>query len=89
MIKITYFTDPYCSWCWATEPVLMRLQETYRDQVKVRYVLGGLVRLQVHEFLDARRAIGTVRIFERSASAGFFSFTVPRKAAVPVNTSRA
>lgn len=57
MIEITYFTDPYCSWCWATEPILMRLRETYRGQVKVRYVLGGLVR-DMSEFFDSLNGIG-------------------------------
>ena len=47
-IEITSFTAPYCSWCWATEPMLYRIRETYREQVHIRYVMGGLV----HDMAD-------------------------------------
>jgi len=57
-VEVTYFTDPYCSWCWATEPVLYRLRETYRDQVHIRYVMGGLVR-DMAEFYDSLNDIRT------------------------------
>lgn len=57
-VEITYFTDPYCSWCWATEPMLYRVRETYRDQVRVRYVMGGLVR-DMADFYDGLNAIRT------------------------------
>lgn len=42
-VEVMYFTDPYCSWCWATEPVWLRLQEEFGDQVHFRTVMGGLV----------------------------------------------
>ena len=42
-VELISFTDPYCSWCWATEPILYRLRETYREQLSFRYVMGGLV----------------------------------------------
>jgi len=57
-VEVTYFTDPYCSWCWATEPVLYCLRETYRDQVHIRYVMGGLVR-DMAEFYDSLNDIRT------------------------------
>jgi putative protein-disulfide isomerase len=57
-VVITYFTDPYCSWCWATEPMLYRLRETYRDQVQIRYVMGGLVR-DMADFYDSLNDIRT------------------------------
>ncbi|MFN3928755.1 MAG: DsbA family protein [Thermoflexus sp.] len=57
-VEITYFTDPYCSWCWATEPMLYRIRETFRDQVRIRYVMGGLVR-DMAEFYDALNNIRT------------------------------
>ncbi len=49
--EIVYFTDPYCSWCWATEPVLFRLLEAYRGSLHVRYVMGGLVK-DMADFYD-------------------------------------
>jgi len=57
-VEVTYFTDPYCSWCWATEPMLYRIRETFRDQVRIRYVMGGLVR-DMAEFYDALNDIRT------------------------------
>jgi predicted DsbA family dithiol-disulfide isomerase len=42
-VRVTEFTDPYCSWCWGAEPVVRRLQEVYRDQLRMEYVMGGLV----------------------------------------------
>jgi predicted DsbA family dithiol-disulfide isomerase len=57
-IEITYFTDPYCSWCWATEPMLYRIREAYREQVRIRYVMGGLVH-DMADFYDSLNAIGT------------------------------
>ena len=41
-IELTEFTDPYCTWCWGSEPILRRIQETYGGQVKLRFVMGGL-----------------------------------------------
>jgi putative protein-disulfide isomerase len=58
LVEVTYFTDPYCSWCWATEPMLYRIRETYREQVHIRYVMGGLVK-DMAEFYDALNDIRT------------------------------
>ncbi len=57
-LELICFTDPYCSWCWATEPVLYRLRETYRDQIALRYVMGGLVR-DMADFFDNGNGIRT------------------------------
>lgn len=43
-IEITEFTDPYCTWCWGSEPVLRTLKERYGDQLSLRFVMGGLVK---------------------------------------------
>ncbi|HEY3439671.1 MAG TPA: DsbA family protein [Paludibaculum sp.] len=57
-VEVLCFTDPYCSWCWATEPSLLVLRERYRDQVHVQFVMGGLVR-DFSEFYDGLNDIGT------------------------------
>jgi predicted DsbA family dithiol-disulfide isomerase len=31
-IEITEFTDPYCTWCWGSEPVLRHVLEAYDDR---------------------------------------------------------
>ncbi|MCP4195647.1 MAG: DsbA family protein [Proteobacteria bacterium] len=56
-VELISFTDPYCSWCWATEPTLYRLRETYREQLSFRYVIGGLVE-DMAEFFDGHNNIG-------------------------------
>lgn len=35
-VEIVYFTDPFCSWCWASEPGLLALRERYRGPLSVR-----------------------------------------------------
>ena len=42
IIDLIEFTDPYCTWCWGSEPILRRIQETYGEQVTIRFVMGGL-----------------------------------------------
>lgn len=42
-ITVTELTDPFCTWCWGAEPLLRRLEETYRDQIEFDFVMGGLV----------------------------------------------
>jgi predicted DsbA family dithiol-disulfide isomerase len=56
--EIISFSDPFCSWCWASEPALLALQERYRGQIQIRYVMGGLVR-DMAGFFDSSNAIRT------------------------------
>lgn len=57
-VQILYFTDPFCSWCWATEPGLFRLRELYGDQIEIRHIMGGLVK-DMAEFLDSANGIAS------------------------------
>jgi protein-disulfide isomerase-like protein with CxxC motif len=57
-VEILCFTDPFCSWCWATEPSLLTLRERYRDQLDIRWVMGGLVK-DMSAFFDSSNGIGT------------------------------
>jgi len=57
-VEILCFTDPFCSWCWATEPSLLTLRERYRDQLDIRWVMGGLVK-DMSAFFDSSNSIGT------------------------------
>ena len=43
-IEIIEFTDPVCTWCWGSEPVLRKLETRYGEQVKISYIMGGLVQ---------------------------------------------
>lgn len=40
---VTVFTDPFCTWSWGSEPILRRIEETYREQVDIAFVTGGLI----------------------------------------------
>ncbi|MBI4318191.1 MAG: DsbA family protein, partial [Chloroflexi bacterium] len=57
VIEIEYYTDPVCSWCWASEPALKRLKEEYGDQVHITYKMGGLLE-SWRVFYDGLNDIG-------------------------------
>jgi predicted DsbA family dithiol-disulfide isomerase len=48
---ITQFTDPMCTWCWGSEPVIRHLRVAYGDQIRTEYVMGGLIE-DFDEFYD-------------------------------------
>lgn len=45
-VKLFYFHDPMCSWCWGFAPTWTQLQsrlyDELGDQLSIEYVLGGL-----------------------------------------------
>lgn len=41
-VSATYFTDPFCAWCWGVEPHLRRLEVDFGDQVGLSFVMTGL-----------------------------------------------
>lgn len=43
-LPVTVFTDPYCPWSWAAEPLLRRLQVEFGDGVAITFVIVGLRR---------------------------------------------
>lgn len=67
IIEITEYTDPYCTWCWGSEPVLRHLQEAYGEQVSVRFVMGGLVE-DSKTFSDPMNGIGGANWLEPIAA---------------------
>jgi predicted DsbA family dithiol-disulfide isomerase len=56
-LEVVEYTDPYCTWCWGSEPILRRIQEVYGDQVKIDYKMGGLVE-NMDTFFDPSNMIG-------------------------------
>jgi predicted DsbA family dithiol-disulfide isomerase len=56
-VHITAFTDPACTWCWGSEPVLRAVEARFGDQVRVRPVMGGLVK-DIRAFMDTANGIG-------------------------------
>lgn len=55
-LTVTEFTDPFCTWCWGSEPILRRIQEVYGDRVAIEFVMGGLVE-DFESFHDATNDI--------------------------------
>ncbi len=56
-IEVISYTDPYCTWCWGSEPILRKLEEVYGDQLTISYVMGGLVE-DMRKFSDPGAGIG-------------------------------
>ena len=57
ILEILAFTDPVCTWCWGSEPVLRKLSRWYGDAIRLRYVMGGLVE-DIRNFYDRANDIG-------------------------------
>jgi len=57
IIEIIEFTDPVCTWCWGSEPVLRKLETRFNEQVKISYIMGGLVQ-DITSFYDSYNDIG-------------------------------
>ena len=56
-ITIIEFTDPACTWCWGSEPVLRKLEYYFLKNIKISYSMGGLVK-DANTFLDQKNNIG-------------------------------
>jgi putative protein-disulfide isomerase len=55
---IVQFTDPMCTWCWGSEPIIRRVQTAFGDRVELKYVMGGLVE-DFAEFYDPANDISS------------------------------
>jgi putative protein-disulfide isomerase len=67
VVEIIEYTDPYCTWCWGSEPVLRKLEYVYGEQLVVGYRMGGLVR-DIREFYDPLNDIGGERWYIQVAA---------------------
>jgi len=56
-IELTQFTDPVCTWCWGSEPIIRKLQWRFGNQINISYIMGGLVE-DIREFYDRANDIG-------------------------------
>ncbi len=43
-VKLIYYTDPICSFCWAIEPQFRKFKLDYEDYLEVEYRMGGLLK---------------------------------------------
>lgn len=67
ILTITQYTDPYCTWCWGSEPVMRRIEETYPHQIRMVFVMGGLVE-DVSRFFDPLNKIGGKQMMKQVAA---------------------
>ena len=56
-IEIIEFTDPACTWCWGSEPLLRKLEYHFGRKLEVGYVMCGLVK-DAKTFMDPGNSIG-------------------------------
>jgi putative protein-disulfide isomerase len=56
-LEILAFTDPVCTWCWGSEPILRKLLVWYGNQIRITPVMGGLVE-DIRQFYDRANDIG-------------------------------
>lgn len=57
VLEVIEYTDPYCTWCWGSEPILRKIQEVYGGQVRIGFRMGGLVA-DIGHFYDPANRIG-------------------------------
>jgi putative protein-disulfide isomerase len=57
-VEVRYYTDPACSWSWASEPKLRRLMWEFGDQLSFVWVMGGLAREYGPDYRDEEGGIG-------------------------------
>ncbi|MCU7551817.1 DsbA family protein [Chitinophagaceae bacterium LB-8] len=57
LVEIIEFTDPVCTWCWGSEPALRKLETRYGNQIKISFIMGGLVK-DITAFYDHFNNIG-------------------------------
>jgi putative protein-disulfide isomerase len=42
VVHALYYTDPFCPWSWALEPVLRRLENEFANSLRITYVMSGM-----------------------------------------------
>ena len=63
-LEVLHVTDPACPESWGAQPMLLRLQSEFADQVRITSVMGGLARQfddplrQLRGWLDTAAATG-------------------------------
>lgn len=56
-VKITVFSDPVCTWCWGSVPVLRALAYRYGEQLVFDYVMGGMIE-DIASYSNRRLSVG-------------------------------
>jgi protein-disulfide isomerase-like protein with CxxC motif len=67
LLEMIEYTDPYCTWCWGSEPILRKIEEVHGDQIKISFKMGGLVA-DMSNFYDPSNRIGGPKWYEQVAA---------------------
>lgn len=86
MILIKCFTDPICTWCWGSEPILRKLETHFPNQIHLEHIMGGLVD-DIKDFMDEGNNIGgnSAEEFNRQVAAHWLEASAKHK--MPVNST--
>ena len=86
MILIKCFTDPICTWCWGSEPILRKLETHFAHQIQFEHIMGGLVD-DIKGFMDEGNGIGgsSAAEFNRQVAEHWLEASAKHK--MPVNSS--
>ena len=57
-VEVRYYTDPACPRSWAAEPELRRLMWEFGDELRFRWVMGGLAREFGPDYVDDESGAG-------------------------------
>ncbi len=41
-LRLVYFADPMCSWCWGFAPVIEAIRDHFADRLPIQMIIGGL-----------------------------------------------
>lgn len=77
-VEVLYYTDPLCSWSWAFEPQWRRLRYEFGDQVRWRYLMGGLLA-------DWQRFHDPLNAIDRPAQMGPHWFQTRHLSGMPID----
>lgn len=58
-VEVRYYSDPACTWSWATEPALRRLIFEFEGELNFVWAMGGLARHFGSPYRDSEAGIGT------------------------------
>lgn len=58
-IRIDYYTDPLCSWCFAAEPMLDQVKAHFKDRIELHYKLLPLFE-DVREVMNDPSRLWTI-----------------------------
>ena len=60
--RLIYIFDPFCSWCYAMSPDIMRTYDAFHDQIEFGFITGGMmIGNQVRTIGDKKEYLITVK----------------------------